>query len=896
MTTRNSTEVRGLKAPPLRTSFQRPRTAVAPETPTSDPRSPSQRHGTPETPRKNDDSPKTTPGQQRFVLTDPVAFRYLEGDSATAVVERKRELQGYECYVVEQWTTSRSHPTFTITTYTGDPNSVIVVDVLTVPSDESKWSARLRVYFKALNQYHAVRRQTPLGILMVTNLAGFPSSLTVIAVPDGDLSKHRTDFFVNENLKRLNCSGRVGLTLGLPASSTAAKFHQLYRTSDKNEIHHAVTDLVKLCQSALMLFDKLDVDYADGLLCDITERAIQDCWAEIGTQYYNIDRYDGILGPTTVAGLLGLLMGARNRLQVVGAAVPKDPFDVNGMKKAISSFQKQQHMTRTRRLDRRTLDKLHRVTQKAASQERSWGVPNAVKSTVAELSGRGGEMVMAAVGRRDKAGIAEIETCDIERFVQLVYGERAKWLWYGKPLKSQAAKSAVGSPLEFGQDEEDLYGKPLDFREASQGGFTWTARKSNAKDLRAGRKKNTLDEVPGSYEQTEDENEDEGIQGVSKRATGLKDAREGLAKIKGVVGLGHHRNKASKNIGSAGASPRSPASPNTPPEQSAGEGWEATLRRVRSQSTSTSGGNSPRSPVPEQKRSPNANGPFPEDSTVPAYAVFSRESGDRRNRDSSGPPSYKSAAHHDADGERDRGSILASTVEPSVAGSMYNDVELNGALPTGPETEKDVSRLLQRTTSYSRFVSASLERRLDNAHARHLSFSLAEDSVLTWGAIVEDDEDLDGDDDDLNVQLIHQEYLAKESKMLRHMINELSSNTATFTQNALLALDSLLEKLDGDQEPLELMYDNDVDRVRTLHNSSEGMIRAEKERLEEGSKEAETLASKLDYEINALRGRVEDVEAGVSDFERGVRRMEDRVKELEKAGGRGGSLWTCVVS
>nr|OQO28176.1 hypothetical protein B0A51_04596 [Rachicladosporium sp. CCFEE 5018] len=407
------------RPPPLQTaSLARPTTAP--------------HHGTPQSPV---DSSATSgrdavvkPGHQRFVLNDPVAFRYLEEDPSTTVLERRRELEGYESYIVEQWTTSRTHPTFVITTFTGDASHKIVVGVLSVPTEESAWSPRLRVYFKALNQYHARRRETPLGILMVTNLSAFPSSLSVIPVPDGDLKKHRFDFFVNENLKRLGCSGRMGLTLAVPASATAAKFHQLYRTSDKNDIYKSVIELVKLCQSALMLFNKLDVDYADGLLCDVTERAINDWWVEMGSDYYSIEPHDGILGPTTVAALLGLLMGARNRLHSVGAPVSKDAFDVDAMKRGISAFQKQQRITRSRRLDRDTLSRLHRASAKAASSE-SWGVPKVVKSTMAELSGKGGEMVMDAVGRRDKAGLAEIETSDLERFVQLIYGEHCKWLW-----------------------------------------------------------------------------------------------------------------------------------------------------------------------------------------------------------------------------------------------------------------------------------------------------------------------------------------------------------------------------------------------------------------------------------------------------------------------------------
>src|SRR5215469_11510258 len=57
---------------------------------------------------------------QRFVLTDPVAFRYLEEDPSTKVLARREKLHGYDCYVVEQWACSRTHPTFVITTFSGD--------------------------------------------------------------------------------------------------------------------------------------------------------------------------------------------------------------------------------------------------------------------------------------------------------------------------------------------------------------------------------------------------------------------------------------------------------------------------------------------------------------------------------------------------------------------------------------------------------------------------------------------------------------------------------------------------------------------------------------------------------------------------------------------------------
>ncbi len=709
------------RPPRLQTSFQRQpaheRSGTAATTnnttSTVNPASTSTQNGTPDSVAAG-----TPTGHQRFVLTDPLAFKYLEDDPATKVLDRSQQLEGYECYVVEQWSTSRSHPTFTITTYTGDPNHHVVVGVLSVPIDETTWSAKLRVYFKALNQYHARRRETPLGILMVTSLSGFPSSLTVIPVPGGDIRTHRADFFVNEDLKRLNCAGRVGFTLSPPTAATVAKFHQLYRTSDKNEVYDSVIELVKLCQSALMLFDKLEIDYADGLLCDVTERAINDWWLEIGSSYYNVEPHDGILGPTTVAGLLGLLMGARNRLHSLGHPVGKDAFDVETMKRGISKFQKEQRVQRTRRLDRRTLDKLHRATAKAANSDGHWAMPKAVKSTVAELSGKGGEMVMDVVGRRDRAGIAEIETCDMERFVQLVQGERAKWLWYGKAVKKAATRETMGTLGRPGQDWKNSEAGHLSFKESEYGGFTWTARKSVADGLLGGKRE--LNDDAGTLDE-QDSDEEDNIKGVLKRTSGFKEARSGIGKFKGVVGLGGHHHKATTSKDESPKTPKSPQSPFQPqspvddrfPRSSKEHRRRPLLGRTRSSPGSSIG--SPQSPVTEQG-SRTVTESIPEHAKVPSTL----EVQSKQSVESLRAPSYlsKDPQNGDTDPATDDGTASVTVGAASVAGSVYNDVELNEVLPTGPATEQDVHRLMQRTVSYSRVIDINLQARNDDAYPR----------------------------------------------------------------------------------------------------------------------------------------------------------------------------------
>ncbi len=332
----------------------------------------------------------------------------------------------------------------------------MVVEVLSIPAEKDEWPPRLKVYFKAIQQYHARPKETPLGELMVTNLSSFPSALTVIPVPNGDIRRHRQAFIVNEDLKRLQCSGRSGMTLSEPTKATQDKFMSLYKPSDRVPFSESVLELVKLSQFALHIFGKLDWEYADGLLCDVTEKAITDWWTEVGSEYYNIEPTDGILGPTTVAALLGMLMGARNRLSWYGAPVVKDVFDIDNTKRGIGSFQKAYKLDRTRRLDHQTLRKLHSVTAKAAAGEGGWGVQKAVKSTVEGFGGKRGEIVSAMVGGKEKANIGDIETLDMDKFVSLTSGERAKWLWHGKPRRSadhhDKSVSDMGNVL-FGKEE-----------------------------------------------------------------------------------------------------------------------------------------------------------------------------------------------------------------------------------------------------------------------------------------------------------------------------------------------------------------------------------------------------------------------------------------------------------
>jgi hypothetical protein len=774
--------------------------------------------------------------------------------------------------VVEQWACSRVHPTFVISTYTGDSNHSIMVGVLGVPTDEGKWSPRLRVYFKAISQFHARPKDTPLGSLMVTNLSSFPSALTVIPVPAGDIKKHREDFIVNENLKRLGCSGRSGMSLATPASATQAKFLQLYKTSDRIPLYGAVIELVKLCQVALMMFGKLEQEYADGCLCDVTEKAVHDWWTEIGSEYYNVEPTDGILGPTTVSALLGLLMGARNRLNYFGAPVAKDAFDVYNLKRGIEHFQKSQKLERTRRLDRETLARLHRVTAKAAAGE-SWAVSKAVKSTVAELSGKGGEMVMGMVGR-DKAGIGEVETLDLDRFVSLVHGERAKWLWHGKPRRSGGET--------VGKSDPGL--GTLSFTKDHSGGYIWSHSRTDSvppeedSDIRKNEKGSSnavYNEIPpgSAVSVTETPGSDRDpqlrrtvLKGVSDK---MSDARSGFGRIKDAVGLRGHQSKHSKDDGMYG-DPRM-------------SGY------FSPQSTSTlTPGTAPTSPLmmnkaftwkltPEEYQ----NGQLKERDAVIKTGPSDEDRSGSAPPDQLDPEDARKRAEAEAKWAEQVKSIRQDLVtnEPSIAGSVYGDGDLAGPLVEAERDPHSFEILLHRRHSISAASPSTTNNRNEAWWPRQMSFGDAEEAVLTWESVGELDNTAEDGDDLAAFQ--NQKFIAEDLRHLYEKVTFLQKEIAPWVESKVASVEALDEQAVGETEQFQTLIYQMGEAHQAIKATNQEILTGERSHIMEAVKDVETLGAKLEYEINSLISKVEDVEEGVSQFERQVEGLERKAKELE---------------
>lgn len=754
---------------------------------------------------------------------------------------------------------------------------MVKVGVLSVPADENDWSPRLKVYFKAIQKYHARPKETEFGQLMVTNLSSFPSALTVISVPDGDIKAHREAFIVNEDLKRMGCSGRSGMTLTDPTPATQAKFYSTYKISEKVPLSEAVIDLVKLCQVALFIFGMLDPEYIDGLLCDITETAIGNWWTEVGSEHYNMEPTDGMVGPTTVAALLGMLMGARNRLSSYGVSVAKDVFDIDITKRAIGHFQKSQKMEKTRRLDRQTLLQLHKVTAKAAAGE-EWRVQKAVNSAVSQF-GKRGEILSGVIGSREKAGISDIETVDIDKFRELVQGERAKWLWHGKQRRPAAEHHDRSIPdmtnILFGKEEEKEREREKEKerdkeklrekdREKEPAG---SARKTHSAPLegveptlKTRDTTNTMYSVPtpgSSLSVTETPGDGALHKHVLRSvADRVSDARSGFVRIRDAVGGGlrGHGSRPSKDesaemahSSSIGSLVQSTGVLSSPGVSGRAFTWQ----------------NKPQEYLNAfQKKHPDVSAQGSNEATqasqAPSIALLSPIQDSQRN---------SVVMEEGAEVRKDLTGVV------SVAPSTVDEGDLQGPFLQAERLGDMSFSVLQRRHSLA-IPEDPLVRPLNESRwPRRMSFSAASEAILRWDEIIDPEgPSLTAEEHIMTAEIAH--------SLHAHLL-ALQNGLCPWFSSKVDTIESLEKTYASQQETLQQVYYNFSDEYQRLKQNSAEMIAEERGRVTEAIKDVEVQMAKLEYEISALVSKVQDVEDGVAGFEASVVNVEKRAEELK---------------
>ena len=759
----------------------------------------------------------------------------FEHDPSVKIIDKQQELSGYELYIVEQWATSREYLTSLITTFTGLTHHKVKIHVLEIPSEEKGWSERLRIYIENISKPPARRKDTPFGTLMITNLSSFASTLTVINIPGGDYDGFRDIFVINENLKRMGCSGRAGLNLSEPSAAVTAKFRQLYHTSDTVPIGEATIELVRLCQIALVLFAQLAREYTDGFLCDVTIKAIKSWWSQIGSEHFNVEPNDGYLGPTTVAALLGLVQGARIRLQSLNAPIGKDVFDLRSTKRAIDAFQKWYKLDKTRRLDPKTLDRLHSLSKKSVTGK-EWMVPRAVKSTIPQL-GKGGEMVMGMVSNKERAGIGEIETLDMNTFASFAYGASAKWLWQGKRRKP----TAEGSVSRFSSDEElfsadDTPVKPNRKRDIVREKLPAIGY------LRDGFYNSDIGSqvslVPSDREQPMHKH-------VFKSVTGrMNDAKSGLGRIRDAVGIPGFRGHTSRFSRDQTGAFQDPFVKNDSTDTTgAGQGL-----RGASDLTSRMNTNGSTNHLELDQRPLALKLPQSQKLHLPILT----------GRDIVSSPNGMDA---------DQKGILTGLYTPSVA--SQNDTE-----PVMFDT-KDFLVRSASCTEYHRPIED-----LGTVPRRTLSFGDISDALGVYKY-----SELEDTTNSLYQQYTRGEYLSELAISAKQRLTNLEASDLTKAKQLIRKLQSSDKQVTQDLETIDKQYISLLSSHQTQQEEAADTITTARATTGDTLLRIEGVLSKLEYELNMLHSKIEDVQDGVADFEDQVTSLEIRTQALEPTDG-----------
>ncbi|KAI8978415.1 hypothetical protein BDB01DRAFT_799769 [Pilobolus umbonatus] len=256
------------------------------------------------------------------------------------VICEKKELRGYQIYIVEQWVCDRNEPSNIVKVFTGDDSHVIQVAIIGIPVSLLR-NPTLEIKRLLNDSSHLKLKPTPDGEIMLVDLTELRFDRDPILVPNGDYDACITQAYVNINLRRTNCTGRISLTLLSPNPTSEEKFRSSYKIADAAEFNDAVINLVKLVQKSLFLFGLLKEDYIDGLICNETKVALWIFHSQYGpVKSIDFSGKEPWLEPHLMASIVSKLLVCRNKLQDLNFTNVKDPFtDYNAFREDIGNYQ-----------------------------------------------------------------------------------------------------------------------------------------------------------------------------------------------------------------------------------------------------------------------------------------------------------------------------------------------------------------------------------------------------------------------------------------------------------------------------------------------------------------------------------------------------------------------------
>jgi len=126
-----------------------------------------------------------------------------------------------------------------------------------------------------------------------------------------------------------------------------------------------------------------------------------------------------------------------------------------------------------------------------------------------------------------------------------------------------------------------------------------------------------------------------------------------------------------------------------------------------------------------------------------------------------------------------------------------------------------------------------------------------------------------------------QKIFAEDYKTLYEKVSDLQDRIGPWVERQVDNVDALDDQAAQDQEGFQTLYYQLSESYEAIKQTSQDILADERSHVMETIKDVEVLGAKLEYEINALVSKVQDVEDGVSQFERQVVDLESRAGELE---------------
>ena len=121
---------------------------------------------------------------------------------------------------------------------------------------------------------------------------------------------------------------------------------------------------------------------------------------------------------------------------------------------------------------------------------------------------------------------------------------------------------------------------------------------------------------------------------------------------------------------------------------------------------------------------------------------------------------------------------------------------------------------------------------------------------------------------------------ASDARLFCSRVLDLDQNTVPWVERQVESVDELNRILDDHHEDINYLYLEQLGDYKQVRERSADILTDEHSYLTDNMRRVELLGAKMDYELNVLGSKVDEVETGVGEFERHIIEMETRVKTL----------------